>query len=466
MKFQFVGGAYTSRSLDASAQQTINLFLEKDPESDNGMILYGCPGSITEVTLAAAAVVRQAFTYDNVCYFVSGNKFYSMTTGNSVTERGTLTTSTGYVSIQTNGLILLIVDGTDGYTYTIATTTFATIADPDFPANPTASAVLDTIFVVIDSGTQAFYISTDGLAWGAADFASAESAPDDLLGVITDHQELILGGVDNTEIWYNSGDATFTFSRRAVIETGIAGPAAMCKADNSVFFLGNDGVIWRLNAYNPVRISTHHIEYAIGGYDRSDCIMWAQKEEGHVFIWCQFPTGDETWVYDVASNAWHKRAYRNTSTGVLHRHRANCYVKFNNKHLVGSYLAGKVYKLSLSIYDDDGDPLPAIRVCKSIGGKRAGRTVRHNYLVIDLEPGVGLDSGQGTDPQIMLKWSDDGGHTYGDSVWQDMGVKNDYTAMARWDCLGSVRPPADRVYWAQISDPVKRVITGAILSTS
>lgn len=465
MKFPFIGDAYASRSVNADAQQCINLFLELDPASRSGAALYGTPGYTTRATLAAAAIVRQSFEYDGVCYFVSGNKFYSMDTGYTATERGTLTTSSGYVSIQTNGLVLLIVDGTDGYTYTIASATFATVTDVDFPAAPVSCAMLDTLFVVVDGGTQAFYVSSDGSTWDGANFASAESAPDNLLGVIADHQELILGGVDNTEVWYNSGDATFTFSRRAVIEVGIAGAGAMCKADNSVFFLGSDGVVWRLNAYTPVRVSTHAIEYDIAQYDRSDCLMWSQKQEGHVFIWCQFPTGGKTWVYDVASQKWHRRAYRNTGSGDLERHRANCYVYFNKKHLIGDYSNGKIYELSMDVYADAGDPLPAIRVCQHVpDSKKFNQTTRYNSLAISIEGGVGLVSGQGSDPQIMLKWSDDNGHTYGNEIWQDMGAQiGEYDAAPQWDRLGSVRAPTCRVFWMEITDPVKRVITGAIL---
>jgi hypothetical protein len=235
-------------------------------------------------------------------------------------------------------------------------------------------------------------------------------------------------------------------------------------SDNSVFFLGNDKVVWRLNGYSPVRVSTHAIEYAINQYSTvEDCVMWTQKEEGHVFIWCQFPTGNETWVYDVASNMWHRRAYRDPLTGALGRHRANCYVFFDNRHLVGDYLNGKVYELDLDTYDDAGDPLPAIRVCQHLSSSNSRSDLTHRYLTIDLETGVGLPSGQGSDPQIMLKWSDDEGHTYGNEIWRSMGATGEYRTRVKWNRLGSVRYPDSRVYWAEITDPVKRVILGADL---
>ncbi len=458
--FNIIGNAAPARSKNVSAEETINLFVEKNA-------LYGTPGSVLRTTLPAAGEVRQAFEYQGVCYFVCGNKFYSMTTSLVVTERGTLTTSVGFVSIQSNGLVLLMVDGVGGYTYTIASTTFAAVADVDFPPNPLCCAVLDTIFVVVEGGSQRFFISADGVSWDPADFASAESAPDNLLGVIADHQELILGGVDNIEVWYDSGDATFIFSRRAVIETGLAGPGAMCKADNSVFFLGSDGVVWRLNAYTPTRISGHDIEFAIGGFSTiSDCRMWAQKEEGHVFIWCQFPTGNKTFVFDVASGKWHRRAYRDPITGDLWRHRANCYVKFNGMHLTGDFENGKIRELDLDIYDDDGDALAAILIYRHAGGQNAEQCVEFNSFTVGVEAGVGLPSGQGSDPQIMLKWSDDSGHTYGNPVWRSIGAEGNFRQISKWDRLGSINPPNSRVFWLQLSDPTKRVIVSTLLDAT
>ena len=465
MRINICDDAYASRSSNENAQQTINYFPEVDKTGKNPIAMYGCPGTTTQHTLAAAAVVRAGFEYDSIAYWVSGNKFYSETTGGTVTERGTLTTSTGFVAICTDGLVILIVDGTDGYTYTISSTTFATIADVDFPANPIDCDILDNNFIVINGGAQTLHTSPDGTTWAALDFASAESAPDDLVSMIVDHQEIIFGGKDSTEVWYNSGE-TFTFSRRTVIETGVAGVGAMCKADNSVFFLGNDRVLWRLNGYTPVRVSTHAIEYAFNQFSTvSDCLMWAQKEEGHVFIWCQFPTGNQTWVYDVATAMWHRRAWRHPDTAVLHRHRANCYLYFNGEHLVGDYENGKVHKLSLDVYADNSDPLLAVRVFGPVTSKNSQEALRMNYLTVDMESGVGLASGQGSDPQLILKVSYDSGHTFETEVWQTVGIgpTGGYSTTTKFNRLGTIRYPQSAYFRLDITDPVKRVLIGGDL---
>lgn len=468
MKINICDDAYASRSPNENARQTINYFPEVDKLGKNPIAMYGCPGSTTLNTLAAAAVVRCAFEYLTVEYYVSGNKFYSKTSVGTVTELGTLTTSTGYVSMSTNGIIILIVDGTDGYTFTISGATFATISDVDFPANPIKCGILKNTFIVINGRSQTFYISPDGVAWAALDFASAESSPDNLISMIVDHEEVIFGGADSTEVWYFTSDA-FPLTKRTTIEIGVAGVGAMCKADNSVFFLGNDGVLWRLNGYTPVRVSTHAIEYAIGQFSTiADCLMWSQKQEGHTFIWCQFPTGDQTWVYDVASGMWHRRAWRNPDTAALHRHRANCYVYANGRHVIGDYSDGTLKELDLDVYDDDGDPLLAVRVFGPITSKNSQEAMRMDALTVDMEVGVGLATGQGSDPQLILKISYDSGHTFATEVWQTLGIgpTGGYSTTTTFTRLGAIRYPQSAYFRLDITDPVKRVLIGADLRVS
>jgi hypothetical protein len=80
------------------------------------------------------------------------------------------------------------------------------------------------------------------------------------------------------------------------------------------------------------------------------------------------------------------------------------------------------------------------------------RRVRHVAAQLAMETGVGLSSGQGSDPQVMLRWSDNGGHTWGNEHWVSAGQIGQYKARALWRRLGQSR---NRVYEVSISDPVK-----------
>jgi hypothetical protein len=88
----------------------------------------------------------------------------------------------------------------------------------------------------------------------------------------------------------------------------------------------------------------------------------------------------------------------------------------------------------------------------------------HSKFELDVESGVGLTTGQGSDPQIMMDYSDDGGRTFNNrQLWRSMGRIGEYTTRLRWMQLGQSR---QRIYRVSVSDPVKRSIISAHLDVS
>jgi len=104
--------------------------------------------------------------------------------------------------------------------------------------------------------------------------------------------------------------------------------------------------------------------------------------------------------------------------------------------------------------------MPAIRAASHIAGPDY-QWLTHGRLQIDMETGVGLTSGQGSDPKVYLDWSDDGGRTWSNQRAASIGRKGKYRARAVWNRLGRSH---DRVYRITWSDPVKRVVLGATLN--
>jgi len=60
----------------------------------------------------------------------------------------------------------------------------------------------------------------------------------------------------------------------------------------------------------------------------------------------------------------------------------------------------------------------------------------------------------------MLRWSDDCGETWSNQLTASMGKVGEYKKRVKFFRLGQAR---DRIFEISISDPVKRVITGANL---
>ena len=93
------------------------------------------------------------------------------------------------------------------------------------------------------------------------------------------------------------------------------------------------------------------------------------------------------------------------------------------------------------------------------------RTAQHS-LQLDCESGVGTNTGQAQDPQVMLRWSDDGGHTWSNEHWVSVGKIGAYYQRAIWRRLGMTVKLRDRVYEISGTDPNKIVIMGAELILS
>jgi hypothetical protein len=79
---------------------------------------------------------------------------------------------------------------------------------------------------------------------------------------------------------------------------------------------------------------------------------------------------------------------------------------------------------------------------------------------------TGYPEAPGYTPQVMLRWSDDGGHTWSNEHWVSMGRICTYGTRAIWRRLGMTQKLRDRVYEVSGTDPVKIDIVGAELIIS
>jgi hypothetical protein len=476
MQTPILGAAYVARSINAADNRCVNLFPEMTP--DNGQtaaFLNRAPG-LEFLQTVGTGPIRALWAHQtngSDFYVVSGGEVYKL---NSMTGAPTLlgtVSGTGPVSIADNGTQIFFACNPDSYIYNEVTNVFAQITDPDFPGAVTVG-YLDGYFVFNEPNSQRVWVTSllDGLSVDPLDFASAEGSPDGLVGLIVDHREAWLFGTDSVEVWYDAGLPDFPLTRiqGAFNEIGCVAAFSIAKLDNGLFWLGTDargqGIVYRANGYTGQRISTHAIEYAIAQYGNiSDAIAYTYQQEGHAFYVLTFPSGDATWVYDVSTQAWHERA--GWDNGVFVRHRSNCQCNFGGNIIVGDYENGNIYQFSLDIYADNGGIQKWLRSWRALptGQNNLKRTAHHS-LQLNCESGVGLNDGQGSDPQAMLRWSDDGGHTWSNEHWSPMGKIGAYYQRVFWRRLGMTLKLRDRVYEVSGTDPVKIAIMGAELILS
>lgn len=472
MKTPILGGSYVARSVNAADSRMVNLFAEGIPEGGKEAAFLNRAPGLRLLATVGDGPIRGLWRMGNYGYVVSGKELYRLNADWTSLYIGNLS-GTGPVSIADNGTQMFIACNGPSFIYNSTTEEFAQIADTDFPGAVTVG-YLDGYFVFNEPNSQKVWVTSllDGTAIDPLEFASAEGSPDQLVAAIVDHREAWLFGTNSIEVWYDAGSADFPLQRiqGAFNEIGLAAAYSVAKLDNGLFWLGADsrgqGIVYRSNGYTGKRISTHAVEWQIQQYgDISDAIGYTYQQDGHAFYVLVFPSEDTTWVYDVSTELWHERA--GFHEGQFVRHRGNCQMAYNGEVVIGDFENSNVYAFDLNVYADNGSIQRWLRSWRALptGKNDLNRTAQHT-LQLDCETGVGLNTGQGSDPQVMLRWSDDGGHTWSNEHWSSMGKIGRYGYRTFWRRLGMTMKIRDRVYEVSGTDPVKITIMGAQLILS
>lgn len=466
LKIGLVGPSYDQRSLPFDAQRSINLFPVFDQQGKEVAALYSVPGKSLFASAGNGPIRGEFASAKGRGFAISGSILYEILSNGTSVERGTLNTAEGFLTIAENATQLAICDGNDLYIFTYATNAFVEVTDVDFPSSVGSVCYLDGFFIVNENDSGRFYISAinDGLSWDALDFATAESSPDNLVCCIAAVGQLWLFGERTTEIWSNTGGSAFPFRRisSAVMEAGAVSPFTPIEIDNSVFFVGQDefgqGIVYKTQGFTPIRVSTTSIEKKIQeSGDLSEMRAFCYQEDGATFYFLTGGNLKTSLVYDLTTDLWHERAFLNPQ-GVYEQDKAVDHMFIFNKHLVGDRRNGNIYEMSLNFYDDGGDELSRERIYTHLSDE--GQRIRYNALEIGFETGVGLQSGQGSNPLVSLRLSKDGARTWSNPYTTTIGAVGKYQTKVEFRRLGVAEQMTFRII---LTDPVKVAIIGSYL---
>lgn len=469
---QFVGPAYLARSTNFDASRLINLYPEASGSGQSKAIAYliGTPGLKPWATLSGGGIRGCLRFNKTTAVVVAGPNVYQVDATGTGTLIGTIVDRPTPVSMASNGQVIMLVTGPEGYQVNVNPGSVTQIVNDAFDGADRVDYI-DGYFVFNKPNTGQFQIT--GLLTtniDPLDFATAEGSPDLLISLVVDHREIWLFGENSTEVFFNSGNADFPFERiqGAFIQQGCAAKYSPCRFSTSIAWLTqNDegqGMVVKSEGYQPARISTHAVEFAIAQYPRiDDAIGYSYQSEGHTFYMLTFPSGNATWTYDATTQLWHERVWRNPADGSYNRHRSQCMMAFANKIIVGDWETGALYVMDLDTYTDAGAALPAMRQVPHFASDDNTLT-QFDRLWIDMETGVGLDGAPaiGTDPMLMVSWSDDGGKTFGTEHLVPIGKIGERKRRAVIRRMGKAR---DRVYRVLVTDPIKRAFIGAGVKT-
>lgn len=433
-------------------------------------VLYPTPGVLMFAMAAVGSRVRQLYSIiaDNTerCFAVVSNTLFDVLFDGTLTVRGTMAEDTNIATLVTNGDgggQLFTTSGTEGYILDLASNAFT---------NPvhavTMGSMVDGYFVALDAATSTLKISDllDGNTWDPTQFAQRTSQPDGWRSMVVNYNEIWLLGSQTSEVWYDAGNFPFPFALRpgAIMQQGIAAIFSAAVLEGTVIWLAHNqngqNQVVAASGYVPTRISNHAMEYQISRYPRiDDATAWIYEDQGHPFYVLNFPTAGATWVYDKNTQQWHQRGTWIAETSTFDAWHPQCHTFAFGKHLVGDRNAPSLYQMDIAFgFDVDSRPLRRVR-------RAPGLQSELDYLFfgkfqLEMETGVGLVTGQGSDPQILLRCSDDGGQTFGNYRTVSVGEIGAFGTRVIWEQNGMAR---NRVFEITMSDPVPYRIVNAFL---
>lgn len=459
MRYPLFGTGQKGTSVNVSSQRRLNVFAEMPVDPDKGqLVLYGTPG-LDPFLGSGSLPWRGGLSVGDNLYAVRGDTAYSINNAATETAIGTVGTSSGWVDIFDDRANVMFLDGDSGYVYNIAAATFTQIVSPDFPSGAKSGTWSDQTFIVEDGTSVAISALGDPLTWDAADRKESESNPDGIVRVTSDHGELVVFGDQSIEFWGNTGAADFPYERigSGVAEWGIAAKRSLAKfpvrdGESSMILLAKKKGMTNVQVcvivgYTLKPVSNPSLEAEINSYSSvADATAGTYMDRGHPFYQINFPTANKSWLYDGLTGLWSER-----STGT-DRHRGEIFVEFLNTTKVSDFANGNIYTLDHDTYTDNGVAIISEADTRHVFDESRSCI---GSLRLDLETGVGNSDVE--DPQVMLKVSKDGGHTWSSEVWRPIGKVGEYNKQVFFYRLGSA---FDWVFRFRITDAVKRVFVG------
>lgn len=449
----FVGGFYADETKPFSVQDCLNYLPEmaEVPGTRTQEKLKTPPGLRAFVSLGSSPI-RGTYNCEGRFFAVCGNKLYQVASNGTSTELGTIP-GVGRVSFShnqvPNGNQLLINNGSAGYVYDTVKKSFQRITDEGYPGGQFA-CFIDGYLIQIEPARRFAFNSApaDALSYNTLDRFTSEVSPDLLVGLAVVNNDLVLFSSSTTEFFEDTGTTQQPFrTKRISMTRGCASGFSIANMDNTLYWLGNDGIFYALNGYAPLRISTRPIEQSIKDLNWAQCFAFVWEDGGHKVCYWTFPDG-QTWGYDVSSRLWHRRA----SYG-LNRWRAATMTYWNNQWIAGDFQNGQLWIVDWD-YVQEGS-------ADFISERTSGVLSDNQNIVLVPRLELIMQTGQKgltSDHSVRMQYSDDGGYNWSNWDQTSLGATGEYGERVVFTRLGKTR---QRVFRMQCSSPQKRDILGA-----
>ena len=436
----------------------INAYAEQVIQGQPSLPIYAAAGLDLFSTVPGGGSCRGMIVLDEVIIAVTGTQLVKIDASGTATVLGGIPGTSKVVMARNEKAntpqVAIVVDG---LAFILENNILTQINDPDLPP-PSSVTYLDQRFIFGIPDGRFFYSEIDdGGNIGALNFEAAEGAPDGLVRVFTHLLDLWLFGENTTEMWRSTTDPNNPFQRAGggFFNRGCSAPHSVDHIGNYVFWVGDDNVVYGTSQYVPIPISHAKISRDLKAItDRESIIGFTYVDGGASFYCLTSPLW--TWTYNLTTSLatqgpiWFERQSYN-----LPNWRCQFAVNFSGSTVVGGNTGGLFYTLNQNTFTENGDY--HVWTLRTSPVHAYPNRIAVDRLHLDLIPGAGINSTNphSQNPQVGLRWSDDGGKSFSRQLTRQMGAQGHNMTRMVFNGLGTTGREG-RIWEIQVSAPVAR----------
>lgn len=398
----------------------INAYAEKSlPGAPSKIGIKRSPG-LTRVAATDSAVHTRGFLdVGTGGLWILNNRIIRFDGTFNLFELGTLPGEDFVTTARNNALVRNNVAVTEDGCFNIFPDAFPTsFADADLPPGPTSVCDFDGYFIWSYGDGKIVASDLNSVAVQALSFNTEQGLF--VRRVVRYAGRLYAFGDKWSAVYRNAGTSPFPLAREVTIPRGIVGTHAIAGWEagwaNQLLWVGDDFVVYRLDGYTPVLVSTNAVSRAIRAAVlaglRNQIVAYVYMHETNIF-WVVSCKDRFTWEYNLTSGEWNERmSYTRVGWKAVKT------LKMFDKWVAGDVYSGELYTIDSGVYTEHTDPLIWQVESGVVSAFPRGIVVPRTSF--NMTAGVGGPTSV-DDPKVEISWSLDGGYSYGDVVIRRLG---------------------------------------------
>jgi hypothetical protein len=332
-------------------------------------------------------------------------------------------------------------------------------ADADLPLNPTSVCDIDGYFVWSYADGRVFASDLNSVNVSALSFNTEQGL--NVRRVVRHAGRLYAFGDKWTGVYRNVGSIPFPFAREVTIPRGIVGTHAIAGWEagwaNQLVWVGDDFIVYRLDGYTPVAVSTNDVSRAVqeavlaGDRDVLEAFVYMYEKNA---FWVLNAHERFTWEYNLTTGEWNERQSFNKNNWKGMRS-----LRIFDRWLIGDEYTGDLWQINGTNFREGGDPLIWQVESGVVSGFPLGMIIPKSSF--HLTSGVG-NFKTVPEPRVEISWSLNGGASYGQPVLRRLGAPGHFNSHPSVLSSGLSRGQGVR-YRLRVSDAVHVGLSGGVI---